>query len=727
MLKTGALVRACRQAGILTVTVPGTVWGWDEVLRRFGTLTFKETLQPAIDYAENGFPVSERVANDWRLPQRDSGRFRATPAGAAPRWTLIRSPRGTSTAASPRQDNCIRSPDLARTFRLLQRNGRDGFYKGEIARAIVAKSTAVGGTMTLDDLANYTGEWVDAATTTYHGYDVLTLPPPAQTWASDEMLNILEACVPQWAAGQTLASIGPANPNYWHFVVEAKKLAYTDLYAYNADPHFASVPVARLLSKSYAQSLCGRVDPHRATATAPGAHVDVTGDTIVLSAADRWGNMVSWVNSNFAAFGSGLTVPGYGFILHNRGGLFTLDPKSPNVLAPGKRPFNTLSAGFVMQNNRPLMTVTLMGGDMQAQGIAQVLLNVLDLGANVQAATDMARFRHSQVPNMLSLESKLFALVGADLQAMGHKVQAINGADVGGYQAIMFTPDPEPAVGGSAEGIRASTERGPITGRTARPSDTERRRLAAAKPRSHREAMVVLRRPTPRLPPVCGTTLPRTSITSAHGLESRGEEVGFRGGLVLVRRHLMTDRPGLGRSRANPMANTSSVRTRRASGSGRGLNDGPPRWSSPCDRCHCCGSPSCSNCIPDTDTDRRADAQQGPDGLREIGIDHEREPSGHLRPPRQLPAVHEQDEADTAWNQAEKQPRRIERHVGSVKRPVRRAVVQRPRRDGEPPRSIRRHAPEGFHVRGTWECAIRLARSGRGIHLTQVCYGTATR
>ena len=439
--------------GILTVTVPGTVWGWDEVLRRFGTLTFKETLQPAIDYAENGFPVSERVANDWRLP-RGLGPIPSDARGCCTQVDPDSVAAWYVNGRQPAPGQLFRSPDLARTFRLLQRNGRDGFYKGEIARALVAKSTAVGGTMTLDDLANYTGEWVDAATTTYHGYEVLTLPPPAQTWASDEMLNILEACVPQWAPGQTLASIGPANPNYWHFVVEAKKLAYTDLYAYNADPHFASVPVARLLSKSYAQSLCGRVDPHRATATAPGAHVDVTGDTIVLSAADRWGNMVSWVNSNFGGFGSGLTVPGYGFILHNRGGLFTLDPKSPNVLAPGKRPFNTLSAGFVMQNNRPLMTVTLMGGDMQAQGIAQVLLNVLDLGANVQAATDMARFRHSQVPNMLSLESKLFALVGADLKAMGHKVQAINGADVGGYQAIMFTPDPEPAVGGSAEGIK---------------------------------------------------------------------------------------------------------------------------------------------------------------------------------------------------------------------------------------------------------------------------------
>jgi len=440
-------------AGILTVTVPGTVWGWDEVLHRFGTMTFKETLQPAVDYAENGFPVSERVAHDWRLPRA------LGPAAGDPRACCTQVDPDSVAAwyingRPPEAGQLYRSPGLAKTFRILQQKGRAGFYTGEIARAIVAKSTAVGGTMTLEDLASYTGEWVDAATTTYRGYDVSMLPPPAQTWATNEILNVLEACVPQWAPGQTLASIGPDSPKFWHFVVEAKKLAYTDLYAYNADPHFTSVPMTKLLSKSYAQSLCGRVDPTRASATAPGGPVDGTGDTIVLSAADRWGNMVSWVNSNFGGFGSGLTVPGYGFVLHNRGGLFTLDPQSPNVIAPGKRPFNTLSAGFVMHNNRPLMTVTLMGGDMQAQGIAQVLVNVLDLGANLQAATDMARFRHNQVPNALSLESKLFALVGGELQAMGHTVTSINGGAVGGYQAIMFTPDPDAPASGSREGLK---------------------------------------------------------------------------------------------------------------------------------------------------------------------------------------------------------------------------------------------------------------------------------
>lgn len=432
--------------GILAVTVPGSVWGWDAVLSRFGSMTFKETLQPAIDYAEQGVPLSERIAEDWRLPRG----LPPNPGDPSKCCTQV-DPDSIATwyigGNPPAPGQIYRNPDLARTFRILQQKGRDGFYKGEIARAIVAKSTALGGTMTLDDLASYAGEWVTPATTNYRGYDVVTLPPPAQTWATDEMLNILESCVPVWAPGETLASIGPADPKYWHLLVEAKKLAYKDLYTYNADPNFVPVPLDRLLSKSYAQSLCATVTADRAAPAIPG-DADGTGDTIVLSTADRWGNMVSWVNSNYSGFGSGLTVPGYGIILHNRGQLFTLDPKSPNVIAPKKRPFNTLSAAFVMRNGRPMMAVQVMGGDMQAQGIAQVLVDVLDLGANLQAASDMARFRHNQVRNTLSLESPLFGLVGAPLQALGHKVESIDGGAVGGYQAILFTPDP--AVPGAA-------------------------------------------------------------------------------------------------------------------------------------------------------------------------------------------------------------------------------------------------------------------------------------
>src|SRR5262249_49416858 len=200
----------------------------------------------------------------------------------------------------------------------------------------------------------------------------------------------------------------------------------------------------RVVWRAYAAWRCTRVAPNKASPTGPRTETDRgLGDPIVLSTADPEGNMVSWVNSNFAGFGSGITVPGYGFVLHNRGSLFTLNPSSPNVIAPQKRPYNTLSAGFVMQNGRPFQTITLMGGDMQAQGHAQTLVNIIDLGANVQAATDMARFHHNEVQNVLQLESPLFNVVGGQLAKMGHNVTSINGGGVGGYQAIMVTGTPD--------------------------------------------------------------------------------------------------------------------------------------------------------------------------------------------------------------------------------------------------------------------------------------------
>jgi gamma-glutamyltranspeptidase / glutathione hydrolase len=430
--------------GILTVTVPGAAWGWQEALMRFGKLTFTEVLQPAIDYADNGFPVSQRIALEWHLP------------GALPLHNCCTSLDPDSVATwyidgePPVAGQTYRNGDLAKTFRRLQEQGRDAFYKGEIARAIVAKSTALGGTMTLDDLAAYQGQWVEPAATGYHGYTLNELPPPSQAWAANLMLNILQACVPTWANGQSLAQLGPRNPRYWHLMVEAKKLAYADLYRYNGDPDFVKVPLDRLLSSAYAQSLCQKVDPDHASPTGPTSTANANGDTIVLSTADDEGNMVSWINSNFSTFGSGITVPGYGFILHNRGALFSLDPASPNLIEPHKRPFNTLSAGFVTKDSSPLMSILLMGGDMQAQGHAQALVNILDLGANLQAATDMARFYHSQLSNRLYLESNLYGLVGKELAGMGHSAVPTSGAAVGGFQAILVAPPPPGATGAQA-------------------------------------------------------------------------------------------------------------------------------------------------------------------------------------------------------------------------------------------------------------------------------------
>jgi len=423
--------------GILAVTVPGTVDGWDQLLKRFGTMTFKQVLQPAFEYAEYGFPVSERISHEWTIPSM-FGTQCCSKIGPDPdtiaAWTI--------KGLSPRPGQIFKNPDLAHAFRLLEEKGRDVFYKGEIAAAIVEKSKKLGGTMTLEDLAEYHAEWGDPASTTYEGNTVYELSPPSQAWSALEMLNILEQCSNKMlGAGNTLANVGPASPAFWHFLVEAKKLAYSDLYAYNADPDSAGVPVGKLLSKEYAASLCGRINP---TSSMPAAVSGNTGsDTIVLSAADRWGNMVSFVNSNYSAFGSGITVPGYGFLLHNRGALFSLYPSSPNLIAAHKRPFNTLSAGFALMSGGEVLAFQLMGGTQQAQGHMQVLVNMFDLGANLQAATDMARFSHNQATDSLQLESQLYQLVGAALIGLGHtKTVAANGAPMGGFQAVMSTPNP---------------------------------------------------------------------------------------------------------------------------------------------------------------------------------------------------------------------------------------------------------------------------------------------
>lgn len=421
--------------GILTVTVPGAVWGWDAALKRFGSMGFADVLADAEFYARDGFPVSPRIADDW-TPLPRSSPLKACCTEHDPDTLAVWTPGGKSPAVG----EVFRNPGLARAFALLRKQGPDAFYKGDIARAILAKSAALGGTMTAADLAGYKGEWVDLVHTRYRGHDVYELPPPAQSWGALEMLNILEACVPVWSPGQDLAALGPANPRFWHYLVEAKKLAYADLAAWNGDPKFVTVPVERLTSKAYAASLCARVDPARAAITKPGP-ADRTGDTVVLATADAQGNVVAMVNSISSVWGSGLTVKDYGMILHNRGVQFSLDPASPNIIAPGKRPYHTLAAGFVLKDGAPLLSLLLMGGDMQAQGHGQVLVNMLDLGANVQMATDMARFRHGQVSDQLTLEPALDALVGADLKAMGHRLGTPSSGEMGGYQAIRIETD----------------------------------------------------------------------------------------------------------------------------------------------------------------------------------------------------------------------------------------------------------------------------------------------
>ena len=424
-------LQSVQGSGVNAATVPGAVSGYDALLSRFGTLGFLETFERAARIAEEGWGQGERrhrdlVSSESKLRNDEYSAQVFLENGRAPDLYKI-----------------LRNPDLASALRLIQADGRDAFYKGAIADALVARVQKGGGVMTHADLAEFKSEWVDPISTNYHGYDIFQLPPPGQGWAGLEMLNILEVCAPHHDLN--LTSLGPSNPDYWHLMVEAKKLAYSDLQAYNGDPLFVDVPLAKLLDKSYAAGLCDRIDMNRASE--PSVQGGLDGGTIYLTTADRWGNMVSFIHSIFSVYGSGVTIPPYGMVLHNRGVAFSLDADSPNVVAPRKRPFHSIIAGFAMQNGEPLMTFGNMGGAVQPETHAQHMVNVIDHGMNIQMTTDAARFTHSQNSNRLSLEHNLYNLVGRSLEAKGHEVRPVNGSAVGGYQGILFTKDlnlPEP-------------------------------------------------------------------------------------------------------------------------------------------------------------------------------------------------------------------------------------------------------------------------------------------
>ncbi len=427
------------------VTVPGAIDGWDQLQRRFGKLGFREALEPAAQLAEDGFGMTEREHSDWEpwvedlAQDPDSARLWLRDGKAPPLYSIFR------------------NPGMAKAFRVLQRDGRDAFYEGPIADAMVRKVQAGGGVLSASDLADYRSEWIDPISTNYKGYDIHQMPPNSQGFAVLEMMNIVEVCAP--LAGVDLRAAGPRSPEYWHFLVEAKKLAFNDLHAYNADPRAADVPVERLTSKAYARSLCDRIDMARASSPAPGPND--RGGTVYLTAADRWGNMVSFIYSIYYPFGAAQTVPEYGFLLSNRGAGFSLDPASPNVVAPRKRPFNTIIPAFVTRDGRPVLAFGNMGGPVQAQAQSQELVSMIDLGMNVQAASDAARFSHDQATNTLSLEPRLFDLVGAALAARGHDVESARGGDLaaGGFQGILFEPTE-----GAAAGKQHGDRDGPVNG-----------------------------------------------------------------------------------------------------------------------------------------------------------------------------------------------------------------------------------------------------------------------
>jgi gamma-glutamyltranspeptidase/glutathione hydrolase len=425
---TGKLnVKEVPNNGVNAATVPGAISGYDAMLKRFGSMTFKETFERAARIAEEGWGQAERRHNDLRNAVKG----------------LLADPDSKQAFLigdqAPDLYSILRNPGLAQALRLIQKQGRDAFYKGEIATAIVDKVQKNGGVMTKADLAEFASEWIEPVSTNYHGYDIFELPPPGQGFAALEMLNILEVCVPK--LGMNLAALGPSNPTYWHLMVEAKKLAYADLLAKNADPKFSQVPVQQLLSKSYAETLCSKINPN--VASKPPVAGSTDGGTIYLTTADRWGNMVSLIHSVFSVYGSRATVAPYGFVLHNRGSAFSLDARHPNIVAPRKRPFHTIIAGFVMKGGQPVMTFGNMGGGVQPETHAQHMVNLIDHGMNVQMTTDAARFTHNQGGNVLSLETNLFNLVGAALKEKGHEVRSVSGGSVGGYQGILFTRDPK--------------------------------------------------------------------------------------------------------------------------------------------------------------------------------------------------------------------------------------------------------------------------------------------
>jgi gamma-glutamyltranspeptidase / glutathione hydrolase len=414
--------------GPLPVSVPGTVDGWFELHGKFGKLPMKELLQPAIRYARDGFPVTEVIAEGWAINVRALAKF--------PNFSETFMPNGRA----PAKGEVFRNPLLANTLSVIADGGRDAFYKGEIAQRVEKYMRANDGYLTAADMAAHRSEWVDPVSTNYRGYDVWELPPNTQGVAALQMLNILEA--------YDLKAMGFGSPDYLHVFIEAKKLAFEDRARYYADPEFAKIPLQALLSKEYAAKRRALVRPDKAALDYPVDNKAIDqSDTIYMTVADSAGNMVSLIQSNYRGMGSGMTPDGCGFILQDRGELFSLKDGHPNVYAPGKRPFHTIIPAFVTKGGKPWLSFGVMGGDMQPQGHAQVLVNLIDFGMNLQEAGDVPRVRHegsSQPTDEVMRDGGEVVLeVGFSpeavkaLQARGHKVTVENDGGFGGYQAIL--------------------------------------------------------------------------------------------------------------------------------------------------------------------------------------------------------------------------------------------------------------------------------------------------
>jgi gamma-glutamyltranspeptidase/glutathione hydrolase len=413
--------------GPLPVSVPGAVDGWFELHGRYGRLPMTDVLAPAIRYAREGFPVSEVIAHYFRTNRDRIGHY--------PGFAATFMPGGDV----PQKGEVFRNPRLADTYDAIAEKGRDEFYKGDIARAIDAYMAEQGGLLAYADLATHRSDWVTPVSTNYRGWDVYELPPNGQGIAALQILNILE--------GYDLASMGFGSTEYIHTLVEAKKLAFEDRAKYYVDMDFADVPVDWLISKEYAAERRKLITKQASTSLPAGTRSLEEGDTIYLTVADADGNMVSLIQSNYRGMGSGMTPGDLGFVLQNRAELFALDEKHANVVAGGKRPFHTIIPAFVMKDGEPLMSFGVMGGALQPQGHAQIIVNMLDFGMNLQEAGDAARVNHkgSSEPTgttmtdggVVHLENGFSAAVRAELEQRGHVLGPSDGS-FGGYQAIMF-------------------------------------------------------------------------------------------------------------------------------------------------------------------------------------------------------------------------------------------------------------------------------------------------
>lgn len=412
--------------GPLPVSVPGCVDGWFELHKKFGNLSMQDILQPAINYAKNGFPVTELISYYWQGNARYLQRF--------PNFKEIFMPGGRT----PQKGEIFKNPYLAETLSELASQGRNYFYKGEIARTIDKFIREQGGFLSYEDLAAHHSEWVEPISTNYRGYDLWELPPNGQGTAALQILNILE--------GFDIASMGFGSAEYIHNFVEAKKLAFEDRAKYYADPGFADIPLDWLISKEYGKERRELINTDRA-AQRLEAGVPEQGNTIYLTVADKAGTMISLIQSNYRGMGSGMVPPKLGFILQDRGELFSLTKGHANVFEPGKRPFHTIIPAFITKDGEPWVSFGVMGGSMQPQGHAQIVVNLIDFGMNLQEAGDAPRIRHggSSQPTgskmtdggTVYLESGISYETLHSLMRKGHDVQWTIGG-FGGYQAIMW-------------------------------------------------------------------------------------------------------------------------------------------------------------------------------------------------------------------------------------------------------------------------------------------------